>query len=405
MLYIHQTTCISPLPPDVIGGASAGVRGSDPDASRGPASAGGRGPVVEPVDGVYKVIEPAYAGISPNTLRRMSKAVRLGVGAALPLIPQQRIDGILIGSGNGGMEESVKFLRQIVDYAEGMLAPGHFVQSIPNAIASQIGLSSHNRGYNSTYVHRGLGFEHALIDVGMLVREHAGSRYLVGGVDELSGYHYQIELADGWYKRSVQPGVSLYDYDSPGSIAGEGAALFLVCGGAGQALAAGASATDALAADTLGVDPLATDALAAVRAVETFHSTDAYVVASRLQAFLERHLPADARLELLLSGENGDIRASSFYTACEAVLDPAVPVARYKHLCGEYPTASAFAVWLVLQLEPGQTLPSHMVKRAGGIRPNQGDPADVILSDSRYFLLYNNHKLSQHSFILLERFR
>jgi 3-oxoacyl-[acyl-carrier-protein] synthase II len=142
-----------------------------------------------------------------------------------------------------------------------------------------------------------------------------------------------------------------------------------------------------------------------VRGVETFHSTDAYVVASRLQGFLERHLPADARLELLLSGENGDNRALSFYTACEAVLDPAVPVARYKHLCGEYPTASAFAVWLVLQLEPGQTLPSHMVKRAGGIRPNQGDPADVILSDSRYFLLYNNHKLSQHSFILLERFR
>ncbi len=387
MLYIHQTTCISPLPADLNRGASA--------APSGARFEGGRGSVVAPVDGVYKVIEPAYAGISPNTLRRMSKAVRLGVGAALPLIPQQRIDGILIGSGNGGMEESVKFLRQIVDYAEGVLAPGHFVQSIPNAIASQIGLSSHNRGYNSTYVHRGLGFEHALIDVGMLVREHAGSRYLVGGVDELSGYHYQIELADGWYKRSVQPGVSLYDYDSPGSIAGEGAALFLVSGELGPAPTAGA----------LGVDPLPTDALAAVRGVETFHSTDAYVVASRLQAFLERHLPADARLELLLSGENGDNRALSFYTACEAVLDPAVPVARYKHLCGEYPTASAFAVWLVLQLEPGQTLPSHMVKRAGGIGPNEGDPADVILSDSRYFLLYNNHKLSQHSFILLERFR
>ena len=314
MLYIHQTTCISPLPADAIGGASAGVHGSDPHASPGPSSEGGRGPVVAPVDGVYKVIEPAYAGISPNTLRRMSKAVRLGVGAALPLILEQRIDGILIGTGNGGMEESVKFLRQLADYAEGMLAPGHFVQSIPNAIASQIGLSSHNRGYNSTYVHRGLGFEHALIDAGMLVGEHAGSRYLVGGVDELSGYHYQIELADGWYKRSVQPGVSLYDYDSPGSIAGEGAALFLVSGGAVQALAAGVLPTDtlaadALAADALGADTLRTHALAAVRGVETFHGTDAYVVASRLHAFLERHLPAGARLELLLSGENGDNRA------------------------------------------------------------------------------------------------
>lgn len=380
MLYIHQTTCISPQPADRS--------------------------VAGPVDGFYKVIEPAYAGIPANTLRRMSKAVRLGVGAALPLIRQQRIDGILVGTGNGGMEESVKFLRQIVDYAEGMLAPGHFVQSIPNAIASQIGLSSHNRGYNSTYVHRGLGFEHALIDAAMLVSEQAGSRYLVGGVDELSGYHYQIELADGWYKRPVQPGVSLYDYDSPGSIAGEGAALFLVGGESEQAVAA-----DALTADALGADTLAGDALAAVRGIETFHSTDKRVVAARLQAFLERqlpgvrHLPVGAQLGLFLSGENGDNRALPFYTACEGVLDPTVPVARYKHLCGEYPTASAFAVWLALQLEPGQTLPSHMVKRAGGIRPNKGDPADVILSDSRYFLLYNNHKLSQHSFILLERFR
>jgi len=190
MLYIHHTTCISPQP--------------------------GTGPV----DGVYRIVEPAYPGIPANTLRRMSKAVRLGVGAATPLIRQGRIDGILIGTGNGGMEESVKFLRQVVEYAEGMLAPGHFVQSIPNAIASQIGLSDHNRGYNSTYVHRGLGFEHALIDASMLISEHPGTRYLVGGVDELSGYHYRIELADGWYKTTLTPGKSLYDYDSPGSIGG-----------------------------------------------------------------------------------------------------------------------------------------------------------------------------------------
>jgi hypothetical protein len=360
MLYIHHTTCISPLPAEFFG------------EGRG-ASAGADCPVVTPVDDVYKVIEPAYPGIPANTLRRMSKAVRLGVGAALPLIPQQRIDGILIGTGNGGMEESVKFLRQIVDYAEGVLAPGHFVQSIPNAIASQIGLSSHNRGYNTTYVHRGLGFEHALIDAAMLVGEHAGSRYLVGGVDELAGYHYQIELADGWYKQPVQPGVSLYDYDSPGSIAGEGAALFLVDGGSGQALA--------------------TDALAAVRGVETFHNTDEYVVASRLLSFLERHLPTGAQPGLLLSGENGDNRALPFYTACEAALDPAVPVARYKHLCGEYPTASAFAVWLALQLRPGEPLPLSMAKHGGGV------------FNLPYILLYNNHKLSQHSFILLERFR
>lgn len=342
MLYIHHTTCISPQPADHFGGAGAF------------ALAGGDAPQ-GPVNGVYRVVEPAYPGIAPNTLRRMSKAVRLGVGAAMPLIRQERIDGILIGTGNGGMEESVKFLRQIVDYGEGMLAPGHFVQSIPNAIASQIGLSGHTRGYNSTYVHRGLGFEHALIDAAMLIDENPGARYLVGGVDELSNYHYQIELADGWYKTTVTPGLSLYDYDSPGSIAGEGAALFLVSG-----------------------EPAG--ALAGIKGIETFHSTDQHVVATRLQAFLDRHLPASSRLALHISGENGDNRALPFYPACASVIDAAVPVVRYKHLCGEYPTASAFAVWLALQLGPQMLLPAPI-------------------------LLYNNHKLTQHSFILLERSR
>ena len=370
MLYIHHTSCISPQPADLFGdrGSSGG-------------SGDGRGSVAVPVDGVYKVVEPVYAGIPAGALRRMSKAVRMGLGAALPLITQGPIDGILIGTGNGGMEESVKFLRQIVDYAEGMLAPGHFVQSIPNAIASQIGLSSHNRGYNSTYVHRGLAFEHALIDAMMLAGEHPGSQYLVGGVDELSGYHYQIELADGWYKRAIQPGIALYDYDSPGTIAGEGAALFLVRGEPSAADAADALPNDAIAGDPLSTDGPATDALAAIRGIETFHGTDETLVASRLRAFLERYLPAGTQPGLFLSGENGDNRALHFYNACETVLGPAVPVARYKHLCGEYPSASAFAVWLALQLTPGQSLPP------------------------RFILLYNNHKLSQHSFILLERFR
>lgn len=336
MLYIHHTTCISPQPADLFAGGGS-------DGLRGPTA-----------DGIYRVVEPAYPGIPPGTLRRMSKAVRLGVGAAIPLIRQEHIDGILIGTGNGGMEESVKFLRQIVEYAEGMLAPGHFVQSIPNAIASQIGLSGHNRGYNSTYVHRGLGFEHALIDAAMLIRENRGTRYLVGGIDELSGYHHRIEAADGWYKTRLQPGLSLYDYDSPGSIAGEGAALFLVSG-----------------------EPA--NALAEVRGIETFHGNDASVVATRLREFLQRHL-AGGQPGLFVSGENGDNRALPFYQACQAVLDPAVPLIRYKHLCGEYPSASAFAVWLALQLVPNETLPASI-------------------------LFYNNHKLSQHSFILLQRFR
>jgi hypothetical protein len=293
----------------------------------------------------------------------------MGVGAALALVgSEDQPDGILVGTGNGGMEESVKFLRQIIEYEEGVLAPGHFVQSIPNAIASQIGLSSQNRGYNSTYVHEGLGFEHALIDADMLLREQPGSSWLVGGVDEFSAYNYQIEFADGWYKTAAFEGRPFYDHDSPGSIAGEGAALF-----------------------TVGDRSIGS--IAAVLGVETLHSREAAVVSARLSRFLEQRLPAGVQPDLLLSGENGDSRALSAYTCCESLLlGLGTSVARYKHLCGEYPTAAAFAVWLACQLEQGKPLPDHMVKR------------DALNADYQYILLYNNYKLCQHSFILLERF-
>ncbi|HXB09984.1 MAG TPA: beta-ketoacyl synthase chain length factor [Puia sp.] len=306
MFYIHHISCISPQ---------------------------GTGPV----DNQLRAIEPNYEGIPGNVLRRMSKSVRMGVGAALPLLKYSPA-GILIGTGYGGMEDSVKFLKQIIDYDEGVLAPGPFVQSTANAIASQIGLFSHNQGYNTTYVHRGLSFESALIDAAMLVKEHRGSSWLVGGVDEISGHHYRFERAEGWY--------------SHGSMAGEGAAIFLV-------------------------NDAAAGALVLVKGIAAFQEEREEAVKAALALFLERYLPEGGRPDCLISGENGDSRVLKWYRLCEAVLGRDVPVVRFKHLCGEFPTASAFALWLACS------------------RPLNG-------KDRQTILIYNNYKFSQHSLILLE---
>src|ERR1700735_2089406 len=144
MLYIHQTSCVSPQ--EGLDSPKEGL-----DSPKGP------------VNNLLKAVEPRYEGIPGNVLRRMSKSVRMGTGAALPLLKHSP-DGILIGTGYGGMEDSIRFLNQIIDYDEGILTPGTFVQSTANAIASQLGLLHHNNGYNATYVHRGLAFESALID-------------------------------------------------------------------------------------------------------------------------------------------------------------------------------------------------------------------------------------------------
>ena len=315
MLYIHHTSCIYPQ--------------KDLDSPTGP------------VNNQLKAVEPDYEGIPGNMLRRMSKSVRMGIGAALPLLKYSP-DGILIGTGYGGMEDSVRFLNQIIGYDEGILTPGTFVQSTANAIASQLGLLHHNRGYNITYVSRGLSFESALLDAAMLVKEHPGSSWLVGGVDEISDHHYRFECAEGWYKEGV--------------VAGEGAAVFLV-------------------------NDRPDGALARISKIVLRGGEEEEVLRSALKELLQpgrSAMPDGQTPDLLLSGENGDSRARNWYRIVESLMGPDTGIMRFKNLCGEYPTASAFALWLACNL-PG------------------------ALSERRHILIYNNYKLTQHSLILLER--
>ncbi len=321
----------------------------------------------ESVNNMLKVIEPAYEGIPPNILRRMAKSSRMGVGAALSLIQDKgvSINGIIIGTANAGMEESIQFMKQITDHEEGMLTPGTFVQSTPNAIASQISLLSRNKEYNITHVHRGLAFENALIDASMLLKENPTDTYLLGGVDEIGARNYNIDYLAGWYKKEPLSSKQLYEVNSAGSMAGEGASLFLV-------------------------NNKRENAAARVHGLTTIHSDEVDAVRDRLQNFIDTQVPAGEKIDLLLSGENGDNRLYHFFASCEAVMDKEATLARFKHMSGEYPTASAFALWLACHLPGGQSLPQHMIKRSSR------------KTEYKNVLIYNNNNGAQHSFILVQ---
>jgi hypothetical protein len=361
MLYIHKTNCISP-------------QSSFPEARlenlQGSA------------DNKLRVIEPAYEDLSPQAVRRMAKAVRIGAGAALPLIRQAGdgftlIDGIIIGTGNAGMEQSIQFVEQIVDHEEGILSPGDFVQSTPNTIGSQISALTKNKQYNITHVHGGLAFENALLDAVLQLMEDTTHIYLLGGVDEIGTYNYNIDFLEGWYKKEALSNRQLYESDTAGSLVGEGAAMFLV-------------------------SHQEQGALARLRGIATLHTDDPAPVAERLRWFLDKHLAFGEKMDLFLSGENGDRRLLPFYQACEGMLPPDVPVARFKHMSGEYPTASSFALWLASSWPAGKSLPGHMIKR--GIQPLV-DPGTAA-SDAKMgktVLIYNTYKGAQHSFMLLSR--
>lgn len=316
-------------------------------------------------DNKLHVIEPKYEGIPQGALRRMGKAVKVGVGAAISLLKlNMPVQGIIIGTAHGGLEDCIKFLNQIVEYEEGLLAPGNFVQSTANAIAAQLGMMTANKGYNITHVHRGLAFENALIDAFMLIKEYPSNQYLVGGVDEISSYNFNINRLDGWYKKEAVINKDLYKANSAGSMAGEGAAAFLVNGERNAATAV-------------------------VEAVQVFHTKDVENVSVEISTFMKKYLQDGRKIDLLISGENGDCRMNPFYAACEALMDPFCTLSRFKHMCGEYPTATAMALWLACQVLKTQDLPRHMIKKHG--------KKDTVKS----ILIYNNFKGLQHSLILV----
>ncbi|MEP7238927.1 MAG: beta-ketoacyl synthase chain length factor [Ferruginibacter sp.] len=342
MLYIHKTYCISP---------QQNPLQDDMDL------------INEPANKKLLAVEPSYQQIPPGILRRMGKAIRMGVGTALPLIDQTNpVDGIIIGSANAGLDECVKFLMQIVDYEEGQLTPGNFVQSTGNVIAGQLGLISKNKGYNITHIHQGHAFENALIDAVMQLHANPLKSYLLGGVDEISPYHYNIETLNSAYKKEDISNRQLYKSETAGCLPGEGAAMFVVNANAGSAISA-------------------------VKAIHTLHTDNVDLVKQQLQLFLQKN--GATEIDLLISGENGDNRTLPFYTAAESLLPGDASIVRFKHLCGEFATASAIGLWYACEILQTQKVPAQMFKKKS---------SKTIY---RNILLYNNFKGYQHSFILI----
>ncbi len=132
-----------------------------------------------------KLQEPNYKEmmIPAGYLRRMSKVIKMGVGAALTVAQDQNIKGIIVGSGTGCCYNSLLFIQEFHERAQSIISPNAFIQSTDNTIAGQIALILKNYSYNISYIQKGITFENALIDALMLSSEIDES-ILVGGVDE-----------------------------------------------------------------------------------------------------------------------------------------------------------------------------------------------------------------------------
>lgn len=140
--------------------------------------------------------EPDYAGmIAPMQLRRMSKAVRMGIGAAKSCLAQAGTgspDAIAVGTTMGCLQDTEVFLKKMVTQEERMLTPTSFIQSTHNTVAGQIALVTGCHGYNTTICQRGHSFEGAVMSAALYLAEHPEHTVLCGGVDELTDTSFDL---------------------------------------------------------------------------------------------------------------------------------------------------------------------------------------------------------------------
>lgn len=317
-------------------------------------------------EGKMLAIEPSYSELIPaGLLRRMGKAVRMGIGAGLPLIQQnEALDGIIIGTANGGLEDCVKFLNQIVEYEEGVLTPTNFVQSTPNALGGQLALMSKNTGYNNTHVNGSLAFENAIIDAQLFLESSTEKRQLLlGAVEEISEYYYNIDSQAGRFKTEQTDNESFLNSNSTGTLCGEGATFFVVSNSSENALA---------------------------EIVDT--CVFSYISQNELLDFVSEFLSKNnlkaVQIDHVITGNNGENRTENWYTEFIQQSFAHSQQTFYKKFCGDYRTASAFATYLGVKII-SNSMTLHSNNLSEGKAP-------------KYVLIYNHFDGERHGLILLK---
>lgn len=293
--------------------------------------------------------EPDYKGIITNATlrRRMSRIVKMGVACGLECIDgmaSENIQGIITATGLGCLADTEKFLSTLIENEERMLNPTPFIQSTFNTIGAQIALFRQIHAYNMTYVHRGLSFESALLD-GMLKIWEGADNILVGAIDEITDTSCAIQQRLGLLK---------------GMQAGEGAQFFLLSREAGE------------------------HPLAEIIGINTFAGQQtAEELNTRISCFLQRNGLKTHDIHWLMTGKSAEketaCKGNAIYEELlnSSLLSSSIHLG-FKHECGEYPTASAYAVW-------------KAVKEA-----QQCDRTTNIL-------IYNHHHSINHSLILIRK--
>lgn len=322
-------------------------------------------------DGMLYVREPNYKGyINPVAIRRMSKLLKMGISCGMNALQKAGIEkpqAIITGTGRGSMVDTEQFLVSMIENEEEVLTPTSFIQSTYNSINGWLALQTKCTGYNQTYVNRGSSFELSIFDALMLLNETTENMHvLVGCFDEITPDYVRVKSKIGYWKKPLPANIDLHKHsDTPGTIAGEGAAFFTL--------------TNQMA-----------NAICSLAALKMLQDADTPQVTDSINSLLAEQNISFSDIDVLMCGMNGDSRQMDVYHQLYDSVPAHTTIANFKHLCGEYDTSSGFATWLATELFKAQEVPETLIARKGhhtGIKN---------------ILLVNHYILNSHTIMLLQ---
>lgn len=314
---------------------------------------------------------PVYKDfISPIAIRRMAKGVKNGIVAAALAMKEanvSNVDAIITGTGMGCIEDSDKFLKAILDNNEEFLTPTAFIQSTHNTVGAQIALGLACKGYNFTYVNGAVSFESSLLDAKMQIDDNEASSVLIGGIDEMNDFTVSLFKLAGFIKKDNEAPCEILNTTTKGAVYGEGAAFFVL------------------------EDKKNDATYAAVLDVEIWNKLDENQVEVKMNLFLKSNGLQASDIDAVIFGFNGDVEYDSYYKSLANNAFANATQVYYKHLSGEYHTASAFGLWVGAKIIKTQQIP-EIIKVNSVEKP-----------EYKTIVLYNQYKGIDHSFTLISK--
>ncbi|KQT21992.1 3-oxoacyl-ACP synthase [Chryseobacterium sp. Leaf404] len=319
---------------------------------------------------VLKAIEPNYKEfILPAMSRRMSKTVKMSSVASTKALQEAGIekpDAIIVGTGMGCSQDSEKFLKNVLENNEEFLTPTFFIQSTHNTVSGQIALGLQCHGYNFTYVNCSSSLEFSMLDAKLQILDGEADNVLVGSTDEQTDRTMELFKLNNSIKKEENLPSDYLNSTTEGVIWGEGSSFFV-----------------------LGKEKTETS-YAQLKDIQIINILELDETQKFIEDFLAKNNLTNQDIDAVILGFSGDSESDVYYKKASELFQNS-SLLYYKHLSGEFNTASGFSTFMACQILKNHEIPEVMMIN------------NVKRDEIKNILLYNHLGGIDHSLILVDK--